>query len=389
MKKLVMLSHESIFSGYVLSGVAELVDSLANSLSKDYDVTVVCHDGNGILSSLTANAQKAVDGVRTSRFSSVTYHMIKPELWWKKVPDVVEQLHPDILHNFADPGMLRTLHTRPPKAIYTIDHAKFVLITAEFLTDYDSVTTVSKNYASELLNIGDNLSKVLSKVDFHGITNGILTPVFAPEKGLLIPAKYTADDQTGKRACKEKLLQTYGITGEPYICLMMCRLVRDKGLDDIFAAVETVRDSGGILVVVGKGDAAYERHLMNLRRSDGVMYVGRWASPIQAAPLAAGADFYICPSITEPCGLMPMTASRYGAIPIVTQNGGLADNFNDENAIIINENGVSDAILRASKLYTDKDALTAKRKICMEQDFSWKTRKAGYIELYEKEVVTA
>jgi glycogen synthase len=32
---------------------------------------------------------------------------------------------------------------------------------------------------------------------------------------------------------------------------------------------------------------------------------------------------------------MPMTASRYGAIPITTLNGGLADNFNDENAIIV------------------------------------------------------
>ena len=389
MKKLVMLSHESIFSGYILSGVAELVDSLANSLSKDYDVSIVCYDGGGVLSGLTNNMQIVEDGVRKCRFSSVTYYMIKRELWWKRVPGIIERLTPDILHNFADPGMLRILHTRPPKAIYTIDHAKYVSTTAEFLADYDSVTTVSNNYANELLNAGDDLSKILSDLDFHGVTNGILTSVFAPEKGLLIPAKYTANNQAGKRACKEKLLQTYGISGNPYICLMMCRLVKDKGLDDAIAAVETIRDSGGILVVVGKGDIGYERRLRSLRISDGVLCVGRKGSPIQAAPLAAGADFYICPSITEPCGLMPMTASRYGAIPIVTQNGGLADNFNDENAIIIDENGVSDAILRASKLYANKDALTAKRKICMEQDFSWKTRKAGYIELYEKEVVTA
>lgn len=388
MKKLVILSHESIFSGYVLSGVAELVDSLANSLSKDYDVSIICYDGNGILSSLANNIRKTDNGVRKCRFSAVTYYMLKPDMWWEKVPGIVEQIRPDILHNFADPGMLRTLHSRPHRTIYTIDHAKFVINTAEFLLDYDSVTTVSKNYANEILNAGDNLSKILTEVDFHGITNGILTPVFAPEKGLLIPAKYTADDQIGKQACKERLLQTYGITGNPYLCLMMCRLVRDKGLDDIFNTIETIRDSGGILVVVGKGDAVYERQLMKLRRADGVVYVGRWASPIQAAPLAAGADFYICPSITEPCGLMPMTASRYGAIPIVTQNGGLADNFNYDNAIIINENGVSDAIVRASELYNNKEALAAKRKICMEQDFSWKTRKAGYIELYEKEVVT-
>ena len=80
-----------------------------------------------------------------------------------------------------------------------------------------------------------------------------------------------------------------------------------------------------------------------------------------------------------------MTASCYGAVPIVTQNGGLADNFNDDNAIIIDDSGLSEAIKKAAEIYADNTLMTSKRKICMEQDFSWTTRKAGYIELYEKE----
>jgi glycogen synthase len=40
---------------------------------------------------------------------------------------------------------------------------------------------------------------------------------------------------------------------------------------------------------------------------------------------------------------MPMTASQYGAIPIVTLNGGLADNFNDNNAIVVYDD-LNDAI---------------------------------------------
>jgi glycogen synthase len=81
---------------------------------------------------------------------------------------------------------------------------------------------------------------------------------------------------------------------------------------------------------------------------------------------------------------MPMTASCYGAIPIVTLNGGLSDNFNEDNAIVVDDNGLSDAISRAAALYADKDALMTKRKVCMDQDFSWTTRKAEYIELYEE-----
>lgn len=385
MKKLVMLSVESVFSGRVLSGMAEMVDSLANALSKDYIVTIVCPDGNSVFSRTASNIRIVEDGIRACRFSAVDYYMIQPDMWMEKVADLVEQLKPDILHNFAEPEILDMLSTRPEKAICTFDQADFVRGKETYLSLYDSVTTSSENYAKEVLDVGDTLAQTLSSIDFQGITAGILDVAFAPEKGLLIPSKYTADDQTGKQLCKQRLLKTYGIEGNPYICLMMCRLVKEKGLEKVFDSIETIRNTGGILVVVGKGRHTYEQQLRKYRHSDGVVYIDRWASPVQAAPLTAGADFYLCPSNTEACGLMPMTASRYGAIPITTLNGGLADNFNNSNAIIIDDNGLSNAIERATELYSNNDLMFAKRKICMEQDFSWNTRKVKYIELYEKE----
>lgn len=385
MKKLVMLSVESVFSGVVLSGMAEMVDSMANALSKDYEVTIVCPDGDSIFAR-TAGALRVVeDGVRACRFSAVDYYLIKQDMWLEKVVDLVEQLNPDILHNFAEPEILEMLTTRPKKAVCTFDQADFVRGKEKILPLYDAVTTSSENYAKDVLGVGDELANTLSSIDFRGITAGILDVAFAPEKGLLIPNKYTADDQDGKQLCKQRLLKTYGIDGNPYICLMMCRLIKEKGLEQVFDTIQTIRDTGGILVVVGKGKHSYEQQLRKYRRSDGVVYIDRWASPVQAAPLAAGADFYLCPSNTEACGLMPMTASRYGAVPIVTLNGGLADNFNDDNAIIIDNNGLSEAIKKAAEIYLNNDLIAAKRKVCMEQDFSWNTRKRGYIELYEKE----
>ena len=47
MKKLVIFSEESILSGVIKCGIAEVVDSLANSLTSEYEVYVVCLDGNG------------------------------------------------------------------------------------------------------------------------------------------------------------------------------------------------------------------------------------------------------------------------------------------------------------------------------------------------------
>lgn len=385
MKKLVMLSVESVFSGRVLSGMAEMVDSMANALSKDYIVTIICPDGDSIFARTASTMRDLEDGVRTCRFSAVDYYLVNQNMWSEKVVSLVERLNPDILHNFAEPEILDMLQTRPKKAICTFDQANFVRGKEKYLSLYDSVTTSSENYAREILEAGDELSDTLSRIDFKGITAGILDVAFAPEKGLLIPNKYTADAQEGKQICKQRLLKTYGISGNPYICLMMCRLIKEKGLEQVFDSVQTIRDTGGILVVVGKGKHSYEQQLRKYRRSDGVIYIDRWASPVQAAPLAAGADFYLCPSNTEACGLMPMTASRYGAIPIVTLNGGLADNFNSDNAIIIGNDGLPEAIKKAATIYSDNELMTDKRKVCMEQDFSWTTRKAGYVELYEKE----
>lgn len=384
MKKLVMLSVESVFSGRVLSGMAEMVDSMANSLSRDYIVTIVCPDGNSIFARTASNLRTVEEGIRVCRFSAVDYYLIEPSKWLEKVADVVDKLNPDILHNFAEPEIIEMLKTKPNKTICTFDAAKYVRGKEKYLRLYDSVTTSSENYAKEVLSENDELANTLSSIDFKGITAGILDTAFAPEKGLLIPNKYTADTQEGKQLCKNRLLKTYGIEGNPYICLMMCRLVKEKGLEKVFEVVDTIRETGGILVVVGKGKHAYEQKLRKYRRSDGVVYIDRWASPVQAAPLTAGADFYLCPSNSEVCGLMPMTASRYGAIPIVASIGGLVDNFNNDNAIIIDENGLSEAIKKAASIYTDSNLMEAKRKICMEQDFSWTTRKAGYIELYEK-----
>lgn len=382
MKKLLILTDESVLAGCARSGVGEVADSLANAMTPDYAVSVVCPDGDGVFVHMAANLRQYAAGVRSCRLFGVDYYLVACSNWPDMALALVEELAPDVLHSFAAPELPGRLTKRPARCVYTIDLADFVRDRPETLTAYDAVTTVSESYAKELLEGGDALAETLAGLDFRGITNGILTSVFAPEKGLLMSARYSAEDQCGKAACKARLLKTYGIPGEACLYLMMCRLVRDKGLDGVLDAVHAIRDSGGFTVIVGRGEQAYEDRLAALTRSDGALWINKWPSPVQAVPMLAGADFYLSPSITEPCGLMPMTACRYGAVPIVTLNGGLADNMDSEIAVIVGGDGVAGAAARAAALYADKAALAAKRAACMERDFSWATRKAGYLEVY-------
>lgn len=382
MKKLLILTDESVLAGCAKSGIAEVADSLANVMVNHYNVSVVCPDGGGFFVRAAADLHKYSEGVRTCRIFGVNYYLVSKLS--NKTTSLIDELKPDILHNFAAPEILKDITHRPQRCVYTIDQADLVRGKEDFLKDYDVITTVSQNYAKELLDADDALSETLRGMEFRGITNGILTPVFSPEKGLFVPNKYTAEDQSGKALCKRHMMTTYGIQGNPYICLMMCRLVRDKGIDDVLDVIHNIRDSGGFTVFVGKGEKQYEDKLRLLTYGDGAIWIDKWPSPIQAIPMLAAADFYLSPSISEPCGLMPMTSARFGAIPIATINGGLADNMDDEIAIIVGEDGMAGAISRAAELYSDKTALVDKRSECMNRDFSWNTRKSEYLEVYEK-----
>ena len=156
----------------------------------------------------------------------------------------------------------------------------------------------------------------------------------------------------------------------------------NKGIDLVLENLSHIRDSGGFVLFVGAGDPEYARKLRVITREDGGLWVRKPASIIQILPLLAGADFFLNPSEHETGGLMPLKACRYGAIPITTLNGGLVDNMSDDICIPVFSNYLTRAIDDSVDLYKNKPLLHAMRADCMKADFSWSTRKAGYLEAY-------
>ncbi len=391
MKTLCILTAESLLAGTARSGVGEVADSVANVMTDRYRVTVVCPDGDSVYIRMADNLTERVDGVRRCRLFGVDYVLIERARWPERAVRAVEELGADVLHSFAWPGILPGNCGR---RVITVERTPVVHgdgslvspslrsvqqknrpLCATSSEDWDVVCSVSEAHARELEN-------GLFGTQVYGVTNGLLTPVYAPERGLMIEAAYSAGDQAGKELCKRRLLRDYGIEGDPCVFLFMARFVPEKGVDAALEAVHAIRDAGGVTLFVGRGDPALEARVGALTRSDGAIWAAKWANPVQGVGLLAGADYLLNPVSYEPCGLTAMKAARFGAVPITTLAGGLADNMDEEMAVVIRD-GLPEAIGRAFELYRDKDALAAKRAAGMSRDFSWRTRRAGYLEVYE------
>jgi starch synthase len=113
--------------------------------------------------------------------------------------------------------------------------------------------------------------------------------------------------------------------------------------------------------------------------------------------IQAGADAIVVPSRFEPCGLTQLCALRYGAIPIVSRVGGLADTVIDANAAAIaagaatgvqfgpvTSENLSDGLRRGSALFHDKPVWRRMRQNGMAVDVSWRNSARQYAGLYRQ-----
>jgi starch synthase len=150
------------------------------------------------------------------------------------------------------------------------------------------------------------------------------------------------------------------------------------------------------LVIVGTGEKQYEYALSLLAKENpGKVAVRLAFDPALASRVYAGADLYLMPSKSEPCGLSQLIAMRYGTVPVVAATGGLKDTvtpYDPERGegrgfTFCSYNGEDflDAIERAVEMYhKDPEGFRALSRRDMEADFSWRLPAGEYMRLYEE-----
>lgn len=260
----------------------------------------------------------------------------------------------------------------------------------------DKVTTVSPTYAQEILDpwYSHGLDRILVQKQYKlcGFLNGIDQDVYNPETDKVIPKNFSVKDKSGKAICKQKLLEEMGIApgNEPVIGIVT-RFVSHKGLDLVKYVFEDIIRLGYKFAILGSGEKIYEDFFseMKYRYPDRVgLRLG--FVPDLSKRIYAGADMFLMPSQSEPCGLAQMIALRYGTIPIVRETGGLKDSIKDAGAYggngftfkSYNAHDMLDACTRARHLYDCQVEWAQLVANAFVQDFSWKRSAQLYIGLY-------
>lgn len=264
----------------------------------------------------------------------------------------------------------------------------------------DKITTVSPTYAKEILDpwFSHGLDPILRQRQYKttGFLNGIDTEMYNPKTDTSIPAQYSPSKKTGKKVCKQALLEECGLpAGEEPVIGIISRLVDHKGFDIVKHAFERILEMGYKLVILGSGEHEYEEFFRHMHYShpDKVSFTCGYR-PDFAKRIYAGADIFLMPSKSEPCGLAQMIAARYGTIPVVRSTGGLKDSIIDAGEpdgsgigftfLNYDSGDMLYALSRAREAYNNKKGWSSLVTKAMKADFSWENSAKLYLGLYRE-----
>ncbi len=266
----------------------------------------------------------------------------------------------------------------------------------------EAITTVSPTYRKEILDPvgGCGLAMSLNdrSADLFGILNGVDYEEWNPQTDTYITAPYSPSKMKGKAACKQALQRRMGldVDNDAPLFGIVARFAPQKGfnlLREILAPA--LSQMNFQLAVLGTGDPATEEFFRRLADS----FPGRVGAHIGFSVelshwIEAGSDFFLMPSLYEPCGLNQIYSLKYGTLPLVRATGGLEDtveNYNEATGggtgfkfIEPTGSALQDTIGWAVSTWYDRPHhIQSLRKNAMAQDFSWDKSARQYESVYE------
>lgn len=269
----------------------------------------------------------------------------------------------------------------------------------------DLLNTVSPTYSREIQTpeFGFGLDGVIaSRRDrMVGVVNGIDVEVWNPETDANLPARYSAEDLSGKSLCKTALQQEMNLPRRnvPLVAIVS-RLSAQKGLDLVAEILPELMSLNLQFVLLGTGDPASEDLFRSLHaRFSKKIGVRIGFDEGLAHRIEGGADLFVMPSRYEPCGLNQLYSLRYGTVPVVRRTGGLADTVVPYSPLAVKEKRATGfrfiepeaealmaTLLLALRVYKDRKEWRELMLTGMRADVSWARSARSYSDLYRQAI---
>jgi starch synthase len=271
----------------------------------------------------------------------------------------------------------------------------------------NKINAVSPNYAQELLTpLGSHhlFNEFQNRRDdVSGILNGCDYSQWDPINDPHIAKNYQQADLSGKKACKAELQKELGLPKKMRVPIlgMVCRLTDQKGFGFILPMLDKLMQHNVQLAIIGTGDPQISLFLREIvdKYPQKMAFVEDF-SVRKAHMVEAGSDFFLMPSLFEPCGLNQMYSLAYGTLPIVRAVGGLKDTVIDladkpDSATgFVFEQPDSSALLsciqRALLFYHElPKVLELTQQRAMQSRFTWEAAAQDYQALYQSILTTS
>ena len=206
----------------------------------------------------------------------------------------------------------------------------------------------------------------------------------------------------GKALCKAALQAEMRLPENRDVPLLglISRLTAQKGFDYLIPALERLlyEDPPVQLALLGSGEPYYGSRLHHLqqRYPHKMGFVNGYDNGLSHL-IEAGSDFFMMPSLFEPCGLNQLYSMAYGAIPVIRETGGLKDTVTGlapDHGNARQATGISfthpdshsryEALKRAISLYLEHPLLYLEMQHrAMMELFTWEESSRQYEMLYE------
>ncbi|GHV53210.1 glycogen synthase [Deltaproteobacteria bacterium] len=333
------------------------------------------------------------------------YFLRRQDSFWKDTKTVVT------IHNIAFQGRFASRLFRDCGLPREAWHMNGVEYYGDFnflkagIAYADMISTVSPSYAREILTerFGWGMDGILRQREHEliGILNGADYCIWDPREDKSLAAPYSVDDLSGKRYCKQELLEKLGLSRslmDRPLLGFVGRLRGQKGIDLLLDILPRLMEHNVGVIVLGEGSLRYEGAIQDMaERYPGKVHAAVSYTEELAHRIQSGCDIFLMPSRYEPCGLTQMYALRYGTPPVASSMGGLRDTiipYPDPAAtgftfLRTESEDFYRAILDAIGLWENKPAWRGMVDRAMRQSFTWEASGRRYAELYRQLTQTA